>query len=129
MLFLLASSAFAAHVIPSASVPELTIAQGKGHVRILVEAPAKAAMTLLTLEPGAAVPEHVHEESDELLYLEAGAVEMTIAGKPVTAKAGDAVHIPAGTPHSARVHGSRTLKAVQIYAGPGPEQRFKAPRP
>ena len=105
------------------------IAQGKGRARILLEESSgskKAALTLLTLGPGAAVPEHTHDASDEILYLEQGSVEMTIAGQAVKARAGDAIHIPAGTPHSARVVGKKSLKAVQVYVGPGPEQRFKA---
>ena len=48
-----------------------------------------------------------------------------IAGKTMTASAGDAVYIPANTEHSARVVGAKeSVIAVQIYAGPGPEQRF-----
>ena len=48
-----------------------------------------------------------------------------IDGKTFEANAGDAIHIPANTPHSARGVGHvEALRAVQVYAGPGPEQRF-----
>jgi putative monooxygenase len=86
---------------------------------------ANAAVSHLTLAPGAEVPAHVHEGSSELLYIESGTVEMSIGGKSFSARAGDAVFIPAGLQHSARVTSRfESVRAVQIYVGPGPEQRF-----
>jgi mannose-6-phosphate isomerase-like protein (cupin superfamily) len=66
----------------------------------------------------------VHAESSELLYLKTGKVRMRIAGATMEASAGDVVYIPRGVEHSASVDGEATVEAVQIYVGPGPEQRF-----
>ena len=50
---------------------------------------------------------------------------MTVSGEKVRVSKGDAVYIPAGAKHSARVVSpDAPLKAVQVYAGPGPELRF-----
>jgi mannose-6-phosphate isomerase-like protein (cupin superfamily) len=66
----------------------------------------------------------VHEASAEILYIEEGAAEMTVDGKKLRVEKGDAVYIPAGAKHSAQVVSQETFRAVQVYAGPGPEQRF-----
>jgi putative monooxygenase len=117
------------HVVEGRSAPVHLIAGGKGSVRLLLDAStgaSAAALTHLTLAPGAEVPEHVHDGSVEILYVEQGTVQMTVAGKVKTAGPGDAVYIPAGTKHAAKVTGRfQPLRAVQVYVGPGPEQRFR----
>ncbi len=104
------------------------ILAGKGMAKILLTAATgskEAALTILVLEDGAQLTEHVHENSAELLYIEDGAIEMVIDGKAVKAVKGDAVYIPKGARHSARpTAGVGPVRAVQIYVGPGPEQRF-----
>lgn len=120
-----------AYVRRAADVPAYPIAQGKGTAAIFYDAAhgsPDTALTVLVLQPGAAVPEHVHDASAELLYILEGAAEMTVAGDTLTVNAGDAVRIPMGTPHSARVVGDHALRAVQVYAPAGPEQRF-VPKP
>lgn len=102
--------------------------KGKGLAQLLVNASTGAgdvAVSILTIAPGAAVPVHTHSDSSETLYIERGTAEMSIDGKTYTAKAGDAVYIPSGVSHSAKVTGHVTaLRAVQVYVGPGAEQRF-----
>jgi len=107
--------------------PRHVIAQGKGSATLLHHAATgatAASMTLLVLDKGALVPEHVHEASAELLYIEEGAVEMTVNGQKLRAQRGDALYIPAGVKHSAQVVSEGPMRGVQVYAGPGPEQRF-----
>ena len=113
-------------VVEDRTAPVHRIAGGKGTARLLLDAStgaSAAALTHLTFAAGAEVPEHTHEGSAELLYVEEGLLEMTVGGKPYTAGPGDAVYIPAGARHSARA--TRAVRAVQVYAGPGPEQRFR----
>jgi quercetin dioxygenase-like cupin family protein len=121
------------HVVGSAEAPTFRISQGKGTaVLLLNEATGARAASLgvLELETGAQVAEHVHESSVEMLYVEEGSAEMTVEGQPFTLKAGDGVYIPAGVRHSARVpEGTPRLRAVQVYVGPGPEQRFRQGTP
>jgi putative monooxygenase len=121
------------HVVGSAEAPTFRISQGKGTAILLVneETGARAAsMGVLELQAGAGVPEHIHADSVEMLYVEEGGAEMTIEGQAMTVKPGDAVYIPAGIRHSARIpEGAPSFRAVQVYVGPGPEARFRQGEP
>ncbi len=113
--------------VSSREAPRHAIANGQGSATLLLNpstGATAASLTLLELGPGATVPEHTHERSTEILYLQEGAVEMTVAGQVLRAEQGDALYIPAETLHSARVVSERPLRAVQLYVRPGPEQRF-----
>jgi quercetin dioxygenase-like cupin family protein len=113
--------------VSTKEAPRHLIANGKGSATLLLNASTgatAASMTLLELNKGAGVPEHVHESSAEILYVEDGAVEMTLDGQKLRVERGDAVYIPAGVKHSAQVVSEGPFRAVQVYAGPGPEQRF-----
>ncbi|NMO18389.1 cupin domain-containing protein [Pyxidicoccus fallax] len=113
--------------VPSAEAPRYIIAGGKGRATLLLNpstGATAASMTLLELQSGGEVPEHVHDSSAEILYIQEGAAEMTVSGEKVRVGKGDAVYIPAGAKHSARVVSAESFKAVQVYAGPGPELRF-----
>jgi quercetin dioxygenase-like cupin family protein len=113
--------------VPTSEAPRHVIAGGKGRATLLLNpstGATAASVTLLELQPGAEVPEHIHDASAEILYIEEGTAEMTVSGETLRVGKGDAVYIPAGAKHSARVSPGPTFKAVQVYAGPGPEQRF-----
>lgn len=114
--------------VPTSEAPRHIIAGGKGRATLLLNpstGATAASMTLLELQPGSEVPEHVHDTSAEILYIEEGAAEMTVSGEKLRVGRGDAVYIPAGVKHSAKVVSPDVaLRAVQVYAGPGPEQRF-----
>ncbi|MBM4342132.1 MAG: cupin domain-containing protein [Deltaproteobacteria bacterium] len=118
-------------VVARESAQTYPILGGKGEATLLLNAETgskEAALSVLTLAPGAEVPQHVHEGSAELLYIESGTCELVVGGVKVQAGPGSAVRIPAGVPHSARVTSAvQSLRAVQVYVGPGPEQRFRAP--
>ncbi len=109
------------------AVKELTIAGGKGTVRILFDKDSggdgSAYAGWLKLGKGAAVPEHVHSAEAEILWIVKGQGEMTIAGQKMTVSAGMSVAIPANTKHSFTA--GEDVEAVQFYAPGGPEQRFK----
>ncbi|MBU8899812.1 cupin domain-containing protein [Corallococcus sp. M34] len=114
--------------VSTAGSPRYTIAGGRGHATLMLNASTgatAASMSVLELDAGGEVPEHVHATSAELLYVQAGAADMTVNGQGMRVSAGDAVYIPAGAKHSARVvTPGPAFRAVQVYAGPGPEQRF-----
>lgn len=114
--------------VSTAEAPRHGIAQGKGSATLLLNpgtGATAASLQLLELQPGATVPEHVHEGSVEILYIEEGEGEMTVAGQTLRVAKGDAIYIPAGAKHSAKVVSEKVaLRAVQVYAGPGPELRF-----
>jgi quercetin dioxygenase-like cupin family protein len=111
-------------------VKPLSILGGQAEVRLLFESEqgdeVKAAyMGALTAEPEAVVPLHRHSGSTELLFVIEGQAEMRAAGKGFVIQSGDAVQIPPGTEHGARIVGSEKFKAIQFYTPAGPEQRFK----
>lgn len=117
------------HVVSTAEAPAFRIAQGRGTAVLLLNADTgarAASLGVLELQAGTAMPEHTHPESVELLYVEQGEAEMVVEGRTLPVKAGDAVYIPAGLPHAARIpEGAPPFRAVQVYVGPGPEQRFR----
>ncbi len=65
--------------------------------------------------PGAAFPTHSHP-GEEIAYVLEGTVEYQLGTQPpVLLKAGDALFIPAGVPHSARNHGSVNAAELATY--------------
>ena len=97
---------------------------GKGTVDLFLDGVAvKVALEKIDARPGAEIPIHTHDGSDELLYILQGRGEMTVGEKTLVVSAGDAIHIPQYTPHGLKV--SEHVIAVQVYAPRGPEQRFK----
>lgn len=115
------------YVVPTKEAPRHLLPNGNGSATLLLNAStgaSAASMTLLELSKGAKAPEHTHDTSAELLYVEDGAVEMTVDGQKMRAEKGDAIYIPAGAKHSVVVVSEGPFRAVQVYAGPGPEQRF-----
>src|SRR5262245_7700431 len=63
------------------------------------------------LAPGAVFPSHTHP-GEEIIYVIEGTWGYEIAGKPVTAKAGDVLFVPAGTIHSAKNVGAGTATEI-----------------
>ena len=102
---------------------------GLATVRILLDEPTagsgNASFDLLTFEPGAVVPPHVHAASTEILYVLEGTGSGLVGGEPVRVEPGVVLHIPPGTLHSFVNDGGEPVRAVQVYAPPGPEQRFR----
>jgi TonB family protein len=109
--------------VASASAHRYPILGGKGAVEILVEE-APAAVSRLTIGGGAAVPEHVHAKEAELLFILAGKGQMTVDGQTYPVEPRMAIHVPAGARH-AFTAGDAEVRAIQLYAPSGPEQRFK----
>lgn len=119
-------------LVRGAGLEPLRVLGNQGRVKILIDQTTAegAALSLaeLTCETGARVPEHMHESSDELLYIVSGRGLMSAgAAKDLPVGPGDAVRIPRGLPHGLVV--KERLTAVQSYAPAGPEQRFRRPAP
>jgi len=66
--------------------------------REVVQKPT-GTVTVFAFAAGQGLSEHT-APFDALVYLLDGAAEITIAGKPVAAKTGDMVIMPAGKPHA-----------------------------
>jgi mannose-6-phosphate isomerase-like protein (cupin superfamily) len=81
------------------------------------------AASILELHAGAKVPEHAHATETELLYVLAGTGAMVVGGVTLPVTATSVIQIPPATKHSFTA--TTAVRAVQIYAPAGPEQRFK----
>ena len=77
--------------------------------------------------PGAVVPLHSHDDSDEIVFIVAGKGEMTVGGAAYAVETGDAIRLAQGRRHGLTV--TEKLVAVLCYAPAGPEQRFKGAAP
>jgi mannose-6-phosphate isomerase-like protein (cupin superfamily) len=113
-------------LVPATAAPQLTFLGGamRAHLDLDDRAVAPAAY-LGRLAGNAPVPEHVHDKSWEILCAVEAAGTFTLAGVPQRLGARTCVAVPPGTKHAWQPDAGSTLGAVQIYAPPGPEQRFK----
>ena len=84
------------------------------------------AASIVVLPAGATLPEHVHANETELLYVLAGSGTLTVAGVELAVTPTSVVQIPNNTKHAFTA--TTDVRAVQIYTPGGPEQRFKARR-
>jgi len=84
---------------------------------------AALSAAVIDIDAGAVVPKHVHDASTELLYVLAGGGTMVVDGVELTVTEHSVVQVPAGVEHSFTA--TAATRALQFYAPPGPEQRFK----
>ncbi len=61
----------------------------------------KVMFSVVTLDPGAVVPEHSHPHEQMGIVL-SGTMELTIAGETRTLAGREVYRVPGGVPHSAR---------------------------
>jgi quercetin dioxygenase-like cupin family protein len=67
-------------------------------------------------KPGFSVGTHYHAQHFETFYLLSGEAEWTVNGEKHPMKSGDAVYIPAHTPHSAKTLGNKPAHFILIYS-------------
>jgi len=70
-------------------------------------------VTVFAFDAGQGLSEHT-APFDALVYLLDGEAEITIAGRPIAAKTGDMVIMPAGKPHALRAVKSFKMLLVMI---------------
>ncbi|MEM9074877.1 MAG: cupin domain-containing protein [Myxococcota bacterium] len=105
----------------------LPFAGGKLRVQLLHDGQRGATLGALSTLDGDAdlsVPEHVHEASAEVLYVHEGDGTMILGEERFPLEAGRVIYVPAGTRHGYEA-GTTPLRAWQVYAPGGPEQRFR----
>jgi mannose-6-phosphate isomerase-like protein (cupin superfamily) len=118
-------------VIDLAAAPSLDWGGGAYHARLGFEAGEGAAASLgvLIASKDAPVKEHVHEHEWELMAVldgEGDLIERPLSGERRTHVEGPRfLAVPPDEPHGWAPTGARPLIAIQAYAPPGPEQRFK----
>jgi quercetin dioxygenase-like cupin family protein len=111
-------------IVHGADVKSYPIPGGKGTAKLLLDGTgAKLAVDELEAPADAIIPTHKHGAQDEELYILSGKSTATIGKESFETAPGDALRIPANMPHSVKV--AEPLRAIQVYAPGGPEQRFK----
>ena len=104
---------------------------GKLRVRILLDTDGAGAryggLAVLDGDADAAVPQHMHPSSAEILFIEEGSGEMHVGARTVRVRPGAAFYVPPGVLHDFRGDGTAPLRAIQVYSPSGPEQRFRGP--
>jgi quercetin dioxygenase-like cupin family protein len=107
----------------------LNVLGGKGKAHALLDAKHTGARTLyvgtLEAEPGAAVPRNAHPGVEEILFVVAGAGELTVGSETVPFEGEEALYIPESQPHAVKFTGSDKALLVQIFAPAGPEDRYR----
>jgi quercetin dioxygenase-like cupin family protein len=83
------------------------------------------AMLDILMHPGAEPPYHVHEHEDETFYILEGTVDVMVDGDIHRLKAGGAIFLPRGIPHTFRVR-SETARSLLTVTPSGFEGYFKA---
>jgi mannose-6-phosphate isomerase-like protein (cupin superfamily) len=104
--------------------PEVVVPDLAERVHQLEQDPAPNAVSNLIDGHGAVsgrvirvrapIPLHVHEHSDELVYILAGSGVFTIAGKRIDVAPGAFTCVPRGTPH-AFAPGAQGTVAISLY--------------
>ena len=78
---------------------------------------------VLEIEPGAKVPLH-RDATEEYLYFVAGEGNLSIDGKTTAVRAGFGIFMPANAEVTFEATGTETIRAVQFFAGQGPEVKY-----
>lgn len=78
----------------------------------------------LDVAPGAGVPEH-RDPTEEYIYVMEGRGTIWVDGQAQEVSPGALVYMPARSLVKFQ-NGDQTLKAVQVFAGPGPEAKYDA---
>jgi mannose-6-phosphate isomerase-like protein (cupin superfamily) len=106
-----------------------TYRHGDGSRAAEVDDRPAVVVDLIRFSPDAPVAEHVHEHEWECLAVlegDGGLVRRTTSGEErAEIRPGTILNIPAGVRHAWKPSGQEPLFAIQVYAPPGPEQRFK----
>ncbi|MDB5219265.1 MAG: hypothetical protein JWO86_7192 [Myxococcaceae bacterium] len=112
-------------IVRATTAPKLAWAGGTMTARLDVESPGVSPdLYLGRLEGSAPVGEHSHAGSWEILAAIDAKGTFVIDGTEGALGARQIVMIPPGTKHAWRPEPGSTLVALQMYAPPGPEQRF-----
>lgn len=74
---------------------------------------------------GPSPPPHIHEETDEVIYVLDGKIECMVDGDTVAAEAGATITIPKGTRHTFSVTGTRPGRLLALYSPAGFEGYFE----
>lgn len=86
---------------------------------------ATTALGEVVVNPRRGHERHVHENSDEVLYVIEGHGVQTVADSEFPVGPGDAVWVPRGTPHSTFNTGWKPLRLIATYVPGGAEEALR----
>jgi mannose-6-phosphate isomerase-like protein (cupin superfamily) len=86
----------------------------------IIETTDRSQTASMTLEPGESSSErpNTHHESDQVLIVLEGNLTAEISGKRTEMKKGDAITVPAGTPHKFTNAGGERAVTFSVYSPP-----------
>ena len=77
------------------------------------------------VSPGTAIPVHLLEKEDELIFIQSGEGEATVGEQIVKLASGSTLFVPRGTWHGGRNTGAGVLNWIAIYTPSGFEGYFR----
>ena len=80
----------------------------------------------VSLAPGMAVPRHTHTREDEVYFVLAGELEVTLAEKTFVLRPGDTLLAPRDIPHELRNSGNMTNHYLLVFSPSGFEEFIMA---
>jgi mannose-6-phosphate isomerase-like protein (cupin superfamily) len=118
-------------VATPAQAEALPVFGGKGKIHPLLDAARTGShgfyLGTLEADPGAEIPRNTHAGAAEILFVVAGAGELTVGSEKLPFEADEALYVPESQPHAARFSGTDKALLVQIFAPAGPEDRYRGP--
>ena len=82
-------------------------------------------MIMQEVSPGTAIPVRLHENEDELIFIQSGEGEAILGEQAVELAAGSTLFVPRGTWHGGRNTGAAVLNWIAIYTPSGFEGYFR----
>ena len=105
-------------VIPPSAAPAQRVLRARGVRMAVLIGRAEGAPNFITrrflLAPGAAIPMHLHPTIEHEQVMVRGEMVLGLGKESRTLRAGDAVFIPAGRPHSYRNLGSEEAEFLCV---------------
>jgi quercetin dioxygenase-like cupin family protein len=104
----------------SAQTPEAVPTQDPGVARAVLMDRSEVRILRVEIQPGAVRRVHTHDDVRFHLFLPlSGAIELTIASKPVNATVGQAYFLEKGTPHGFKNTGTTQAMALEVFVRGG----------
>src|SRR5215813_4563683 len=99
---------------------------GIGSVRLSgIDTGGKYCLLEVSLAPGMGVPRHTHTREDEVYYVQAGELEVTVGTDVFVLKAGDTLIAPRDIPHQLRNSGNIENHYLLVFSPSGFEGFLK----
>lgn len=104
--------------IPYHITPIASVTVHNHNYRQVLYTGATLQLVIMSIPPGAEIGEEVHEDGDQFIRVEAGSVDVDVAGKKFTLMTNEAVVVKAGTVHNVTNVGIDDAKLSILYSPP-----------